>query len=530
MFPSVFCPALSLRAFFRKLALCLCLFALVVCGLTFSSFASTNMTPITVTGWNRDVMIESNAVGPPFTAYASEVGPGDGNVFYQTGLPGYVWGLPPSGNFASMIGDGTLFSFQPYTANNALVLSSETGLTSGTLTLVTPATYGSIAILSDSVNGTNQTGSLTLNFQDGTSFTTTYFTPDWVGGTYGTAWFGNGKINLNNNGDSGGTQSPRYFQTTVNLTALLGATNKPLASITFGQSVSKATAIYCVSGVFAGNTLPVALPVSVTGFNRDIVVENTASGPPYTNYAVELNPAEGNAFYQSGLPGKSYGFPTNGMFSSAVDGTIFQLQSYTANNALVLSSDTGISQGTLTLTAPATYDSLSVIANSASGGGIPVVTINFSDGSSLVTNFNAPDWFAGNQDIALAGFERINLTNGATQGAPANPRLYQTTYDLTALYGATNKTVKNLTFNQASGAKSTAVYAVSGVRGNQQPSATYQFAGVTNLPASAIQARSATLNGNIISLGGCIPEVFAYYGTTDGHTNPTAWSQKMYLG
>ena len=212
------------------------------------------------------------------------------------------------------------------------------------------------------------------------------------------------------------------------------------------------------------------MPISVTGFNWDVVVENSAFGPPFTGYASELNPGEGNVFYETGLPGYSYGLPNFGTFVSAVgDGTTFQFQPYTGNNALVLSSDTGLTTGTLTLTTPNAYGRIAVIANSASGGGVGTLTLNFSDGSSYVTSYNAPDWF-NNTGYALQGVERISVNTGAGSGAPNNPRFYQTSIDLTSL-GLNILPLTSLTFDQASGGRSTGIYAVSGEVAVQSPAA-----------------------------------------------------------
>jgi hypothetical protein len=514
---------------------------------------AANMVPITLTGFNWDVVVENNSAGPPYGT-ASELNPGEGNAFYQSGLAGKNYGLPVSGSFASAVGDGTIFQFQPYTARNALVLSSDTGASAGTLTLATPALYNRIAVIANSASATaTSAGTLTLTFNDGSTFVTNYYAPDWFGNT-NYALAGMERINLTTGATSGATTNPRFYQTSYYLAALLGAANKPLVSLTFGKaSAANSTGIYAVSGellnqvpasitsqpvsatvnelspagfsaVVAGNPFPslqwyqngsliagatnltftiastaltnngalfklvaanvvsnvsynvtssvvtltvnaINKPIVVTGYNVDLVVESNAAGPPYNAYAVELNPGEGNAFYQSGLPGYSYGLPSSGSFYSAVDGTLFQFQPYTTSNALVLSSETGISSGTVTLKTPQTYQSIAFMANSANGDSVGTanVTLLFNDGTSCTTTYNAPDWFNNTANVALQGVERIALSSGSTEGTPGNPRFYQTSLNLNVLLGSSNKPLAKLTFGMAQVASSTAIYAISGI-------------------------------------------------------------------
>ena len=205
-------------------------------------------------------------------------------------------------------------------------------------------------------------------------------------------------------------------------------------------------------------------PIGASGWNRDVVVENT-SGLPSSGAASPFDVPNNYGFYQAGLSGGTRGLPATGSFTSLVDGTtVFQFQPYTGNNVLQLSASTS-SFGTLTLTTPRMYSSLSILAAAAnSGASQGNLVLHFADATvSPVLQFNNSDWFF-QPNPAIHGFGRIDLgAAGPEDNGDSFPELYQTTLNLTLL-GLSSKPIVSIDFTDLSTdpRESTGVFALSG--------------------------------------------------------------------
>ncbi len=221
-------------------------------------------------------------------------------------------------------------------------------------------------------------------------------------------------------------------------------------------------------GLFRNFTLNTAVknwPVALTGFNAAILASNnaTAGNPGATAFDIPNS----YCFYQQGLSSGTRGLPLNGVVSSLSDtSTAFQLGPYRAADALML-GDTYPKSGTLTLLNPDAFNSLTILAASANGGGQGTFVLNFTNGTrSQVFAFNCQDWFYTVTNVAIQGFGRVKL--GASfsfdDSSSANPNLYQTTLNLAAL-GLTQP-IASITFSNRTGAgatETTAIFALSGM-------------------------------------------------------------------
>jgi sugar lactone lactonase YvrE len=144
-----------------------------------------------------------------------------------------------------------------------------------------------------------------------------------------------------------------------------------------------------------GSFAPVPEPVQVTGYSADVICDID----PMARFAQPFNGGtfawfEAGAVDDSGAEHDD-GLPAGLAFLSATgSGAVYEFQTANAANVLQLSAG---QTGTLTLTTPAVYRTLYVLASSGDGSQTSMGsgTIHFADGGTQTFSYNCFDWNNG---------------------------------------------------------------------------------------------------------------------------------------
>jgi hypothetical protein len=211
------------------------------------------ITPIAVTGWNQNMIISATNGSANITATMDGGTAKNGDAFYELGAnngttnptnPATASGVPKAGvTFGSSNDINHAFQLQPNGPgqNDAVMLDS--GSTSGTLTLNTPARYLALSFL---VAGANGGGSInaTVNYQGGGTQSTTISAPDWFNGGP-VAWYAAGRVDTNlDDFNNVLNNNPRMYQEDLTLTD----TTDPVLSVSFSFGGSNREVVYGISG------------------------------------------------------------------------------------------------------------------------------------------------------------------------------------------------------------------------------------------------------------------------------------------
>ncbi len=211
-------------------------------------------------------------------------------------------------------------------------------------------------------------------------------------------------------------------------------------------------------------------PLSLKGWNRDVVLENRAEPK------AEMISMFSGTWFESGLGGFDVGLPVSREIRVQQDGGVsYRLQPYTTNNVLLLTDEEPT--GSLVLETPAACSKLFILsAADSERGAIGALVVHYADGSSSgpilwVTH----SWFGYDLEgqptpIAFPGVGRSRKsTEFAFSYGDTGFSMFQTEVDLSGGANA-GKPIARVEFLKSfEQATVTGVYAISGVRVPTQP-------------------------------------------------------------
>jgi Concanavalin A-like lectin/glucanases superfamily/Legume lectin domain len=469
--------------------------------------------PLTQSSYTESMVVESNYF-PTVNEYAVWVGSGynqsdttyfENGLYAREGFYGYNTGVPVHGTVFRGIGGATTnmqFIMPPsYTEPDDLVIvnGSRGTNTSGTLTLTTPVSAKSIALLAAGGNG-GCTVIYTVNHSSGSPETGSYAVPDWFANGAENAWGCDGRIN---NGGYANFQvlsvqtGPPYMDAQpIKITNTAPVTSVGLAYTGTAQGVDN---------FFAVSTSPDGtnyVPAVVTGFQQTTIVAAstpfpvTATMDNGTNITVDPADTWFEQGYDSNNP--TDGLPPSGtIFTSSSSSDTFQMGNYATNDAVLIDS-THLSANITPVTAAA-YTGLAFLTSGANiGSGVMSnsVVVQHQDGVNETNWLFIYDWTNSSApDIAFQPGEAVNLGPRIFDTA-TTPGLFESFVTVADTTAITNIKV-GYGFAPAANSESV-IMAVSGATAGWGP---LILAGPTPVTQSWFPSQSATLSVDIAGGG-----------------------------
>lgn len=404
---------------------------LLALGIATTTHAGFTPIPLTSGSYNQDMVVEAAALAPlvagGYTTASMDNGlANSANSWYEQGynLTNLTSGLPHAGaTFTSQSLANHQYTMAPsYTANNAVMLDST--LTNGTFTLASPAAYSQLSLL-ESGGHNGVAFQYSVHHLDGTSETGSGNIPDWFGGL-SPAWTANGRLDVGTFAfNSVNGNNPRLYSLDIVLTNLAS----PVTRVDFAYlSGTGHGAIMALSG-FTGATF---VPISITGYNEDIVVEAAAGKPGaltgVTTATMDSGTNNGNStYYEIGYvpqaPATGLPHPGSTVTNLSAPDHVYQMPpSYTANNAVLIG--TNLPPAAITPATPTNFSALSFLTAVGNGPATISCLIHHADGVTESNSFTTPDWF-NDSPVAVAANGRVYVNSSTVNSVGGgNPRLY----------------------------------------------------------------------------------------------------------
>ena len=378
-------------------------------------------------------------------------------------------GVPASSSTTTLSFGGTTTYTSTDDISGAFSLNSL--LLSATNANITAATNDSISFGGTTPTITQSTAG-TVSISAPVAFSAATAISQITGGTINLSGVVSGSaLTLNNSSGSGnsvvnftGQNTFSGLQVNANVTAVAGPTSNTTAlgsgTVTLNGGILKLAGQQSTSGSAVQQTVG----ITAASFNADTILDAAATSGTASSTGVTTGTIDGgNLFFESGYKGVTAdSLPKGGLVTSLTTGNKFQFQvdsngNYTPNNTVqFLSASTSVGD-TLTLTTPAEFQTLDLLAT-GQGACTYDVKINTNNGTFDIGTFSTADWYGGNS--AIKTLNPVQRSTGNVQNYGGALTMAEADFNLSSYV---NDTIDSITiYATAVPNHSADIYAVSG--------------------------------------------------------------------